>query len=312
VTRLVAQSAALKRVLAVIERAAPSRVPVVFVGESGVGKERFARLLHDKSGRPADRFVPVACGAIPEQLAEGLLFGHVRGAFSGAERDAAGLIRSADGGTLFLDDISVLPLPMQARLLRTVDGGEVTPLGGETLRVDVRIAVASPVALEALVRAGRLREDLCYRLASVSVEIPPLRDRPEDVHLLLDGALAAAGCSASQEAKALLLGHGWPGNVRELLHVMEAASVLVGKGGDVGVEHLPERIAGRAPQTSVASLLPGPDESLEVRPRLAALERVLIQEALRRHGGNRRAAAKACGLSPRAFLYKLRASGMDQ
>lgn len=311
-TTLVAASPSLRRVLSVITRAAPSRVPVVLVGESGVGKERLARLLHDESGRPLDRFIAVACAAIPETLAESLLFGHMRGAFSGAEKDAAGLVRSADGGTLFLDDISALPLSVQAKLLRTLDAGEVMPLGGEVEKVDVRIAVASPVGLEALVKAGRLREDLCYRLTSVSVDIPPLRERPEDVHALLEGLLREVGCSVTTEARALLLGHAWPGNVRELMHVIEAASVLVGQGGVIGVEQLPERITQKRAQSPVALLVPGPGESLDVRPRIAALEKLIMEEALRRHDGNRRAAAKACGLSPRAFLYKLRAYGLDE
>ncbi|MEW5853719.1 MAG: sigma 54-interacting transcriptional regulator [Myxococcota bacterium] len=316
-TEVAAASAAMREAVRIIDRAARSNAPVVLVGPSGVGKERLAQRLHAHSPRGMGPFITVACAAVPESLAESLFFGHVRGAFSGATQDSPGHFTRAHGGTLFLDELGSLSLALQAKLLRAIDGGEVQPLGGEATRVDVRLVVASSTRLEELVTAGTLREDLCYRLSSVTVRVPPLRERPEDVEALMAELVQSRKLRLTTGAREALRTYPWPGNVRELVHTLEAASVMVDEGSAIDLRHLPERIqratlpsSGDDPVEKVVGP-DTPDSALDVRRRVAALERALMAEALRRHGGNRRAAARACGLSPRAFLYKLRAYGLE-
>ncbi len=314
---LVVESAALAQAVAVLKRAAAGNIPVVLVGPSGVGKETLARAAHDGGPRARGPYVAVACGAIPEQLVDSVLFGHVRGAFTGAVADAPGQFGAADGGTVFLDEIGALPLVLQARLLRVMEDGTITPVGGNPRVVDVRVVVATQVALPQLVAQGQLREDLAFRLGALTVTIPPLRERPQDVQALLDAACTRLGVRLSPDARRTLLDAPWKGNARELLHVMEALHVLCDAGATVELGDLPAHLVGgvgtssspgapdRVTPQTVAAL-----EVLDVRTHVNALEATLLAEALRRTSGNRTAAAALTGLSRRAFLYKVRAYGL--
>src|SRR5207244_4279567 len=217
--------------LEMLRRAAPSRLPVLILGESGSGKEVAARAVHELSPRAGEAFVPVNCGAISPELAEAELFGHERGAFTGAVGSSPGAFGAADGGTLFLDEVGDLPLPLQVKLLRALEAGEVKPVGSpRPRRIDVRIVCATHRDLRRLVRAGSFREDLYYRLAGLSVVLPPLRDRKEDIVPLAEHFLAQEEDGVQRgfaaDARARLLGHRWPGNARELRHVVQLAVVL--------------------------------------------------------------------------------------
>src|SRR5437764_11842167 len=218
--------AALGHALELLRRAAPARLPVLIRGESGSGKEVAARAVHALSPRVDEPFVPVNCGAISPELAEAELFGHERGAFTGAIASSPGAFGAANGGTLFLDEIGDLPLPLQVKLLRALEAGEVKPVGAARPRaIDVRVICATHHDLRARVREGAFREDLFYRLRGVTVELPPLRARPRDILPLAEHFLAD-GKSFAPDARSALLAHRWPGNVRELRHVVQLAALL--------------------------------------------------------------------------------------
>jgi transcriptional regulator with PAS, ATPase and Fis domain len=268
-------------------------VPVLVLGESGTGKELVARALHENGPRKQRAFVSENCSAIPETLLESTLFGHVRGAFTGAARGHAGLFSVAHQGTLFLDEIGEMSLGMQAKLLRVLETGEVRPLGAEKSQyVDVRVIGATARDLEAMVRAGTFREDLFYRLNVVSVKVPPLRDRRADILLLMKHFLAkhasAAIPSVSEAAAASLESYGWPGNVRELEN--EARRALVMAADVITAEHLSPRVQGK-PQTA------GAVNDLNVRARVDLLETELVRTALDKTRGNQTRAAELLGLS---------------
>jgi PAS domain S-box-containing protein len=266
---IVARSPAMLEMFEILPEAARSGSTILVEGPSGSGKELVARAVHDLSPRRDGPFVPVNCGAIPETLLESELFGVVRGAFTGATRDRRGRFAAASGGTLFLDEIGELPKTLQVRLLRVLEDGTYTPLGSnETLRADVRVVAATNRDLEELMRENAFREDLFYRLAVVRFRLPPLKDRPEDVPLLIDHFVPRLARIAgkdvvgvSEEALALLLDHDWPGNVRELKNAFEHAIVLC-PGGLIRPEHLPAslRRAG-APPPRRASRTPRPASS---------------------------------------------------
>ncbi len=299
--RVVAQSAAMKRVLQTVRDLSQNESNVLIEAESGTGKELIARAIHETSPRGAGAFVPVDCGALPEGIIEGELFGYVRGAFTGAVRDAAGLFRSAHGGTLFLDEIGELPVPLQAKLLRVIQEREVRPLGSATAEsVDVRIIAATNRDLAGLVRENRFRSDLFYRLRVVSIHLPPLRDRPEDVAVLASHFVerAAAGrrvIGLEPAALERLIAHRWDGNVRELENTIEAAIALA-QGERVTVADLRMGDFG----TPRAAEPAGIDLSLE------AFERACLEEALRRSPGDVRAAAGLLGIGRSSFYRKLR------
>jgi transcriptional regulator with GAF, ATPase, and Fis domain len=291
--RIVGESAAVQHLLALLDRITLTDVPVLVLGESGSGKELVARALHDNGPRKAQAFVSENCSAIPETLLESTLFGHVRGAFTGAARGHAGLFSIAHQGTLFLDEIGEMSLGMQAKLLRVLETGEVRPLGSEKSQfVDVRIIGATQRDLEAMVAAGTFREDLFYRLNVVSVKVPPLRERRADILLLMKHFLAkyAGGDvpSVSEAAAACLEGYAWPGNVRELEN--EARRALVMGSGLIGIDQLSPRVVGR-PQTA-----PGVND-LNVRARVDQLETELLRTALDKTHGNQTRAAEMLGLS---------------
>jgi len=310
---IVAASPVMIGVLETLERAAEFKSTVLLTGESGTGKEVLARAIHAQSPRRDEAFVAVNCAAIPENLLESELFGHARGAFTGADRARRGLFVEAHGGTLFLDEIGELPVALQAKLLRVLQEEEVRPVGESKSRsVDVRVIAATVRELEGDVASGRFREDLFYRLNVMRVHVPPLRERREDIPLLLDHYLAQFRESLGRpvreigdEALAKLTGYRWPGNVRELANVIERA-VILASGEQITLRELPTELvstAGAAPDSFAAN-----DFSLR-RARRAA-ESELIRSALRATEGNRTHAAKLLGISHRALLYKLKEYGI--
>jgi two-component system response regulator AtoC len=310
---LVARSPAMTAALELARKAAPHDSPVLLSGASGTGKELVAKLIHRESRRHDGPFVPVNCGAIPETLLESEFFGHVKGAFTGADRERGGLFEAAHGGTLFLDEVGDLPQPLQVKLLRALQEGEVRKVGGtETAKVDVRVLSATNQDLEEAVSNGDFREDLYYRLAVIPIHLPPLASRREEVpelaRHLLDrhrARMAVDVDSISPEAMEYLLDYPWPGNVRELENILERAMVLC-EGSRIEPSDLPEQVRVPAPQGYLAD----PGDDLSVKRRTAEMERHLIQRALDRTGGNKTQAAELLELSPRALRYKLHDYGL--
>ncbi len=288
---VIAKSPAMLEVMRLARRVARAAVPVLVHGESGTGKELIARAIHAESPRAGRPFIAENCGAIPETLLESALFGHVKGAFTGADRDRAGLFEVADGGTLFLDEIGEMSPSMQVRLLRVLEDGQVRPVGSTKVRrVDVRIVAASHRDLAELVERGAFRQDLFFRLAVVRVDIPPLRDRVDDVPLLVAHFLEKHGSEDARFSRAAMdrmLAHPFPGNVRELENEVRRAIAL--SDGEIRPEHLSPAVRTR----------PRPDGGggTRLRDQVDALERRLIEEALERHGGNQSRAAEALGVS---------------
>jgi DNA-binding NtrC family response regulator len=305
-SEIVAESPAMRRVLDLVERAAPAEVPVLILGESGTGKEIVARALHRGNTGRRGPFVAVSCAAIPETLLESQLFGYRRGAFTDAREDRRGLFQEAENGTLLLDEIGDMPLLLQAKLLRALQEKEVHALGAPApVPVDVRILAATRHELDALVKEGRFREDLLYRLNVITVRIPPLRERPEDVLPLLayflekqSKRLGRASRGFSAAALELLRGYHWPGNVRELENLVERVLVL-SRGATVGVEDLPDSIRGR----------PAASLDAEGPHSLARVERDHILRILRAAGGNKAATARLLGMDRKTLYRKLEAYG---
>ncbi len=301
---IVGSSPAWRRVVDVATQAAPSLATVLVLGESGTGKELLARYIHDKSARAGRPFIAVNCAAIPETILESELFGHERGAFTGAVVKKDGRFARASGGTLFLDEIGELSSSVQVKLLRVLQEGEYEPLGGNTVKSDVRIVAATNRDLIAEVQAGRFREDLFYRLNVIAITAPPLRARREDVPLLVDHFLglycAKNGRPRLKPTRGALdrmLDYPWPGNVRELENVVERAVVL-SRSGDSLTEHdLPDAIAHAAPvPTKLAFDIGTPLEEIELR---------VIKETLRSTKGDKSLAAQLLGISTRTIYRKL-------
>ncbi|WP_438001259.1 sigma 54-interacting transcriptional regulator [Sorangium sp. So ce185] len=289
---IIGESEAVRAMLRLVDRVTASEVPVLIHGESGSGKELVARAIHHNGPRAAHPFVGENCGAIPEGLLESALFGHVRGAFTGADRPRAGLFEVADRGTLFLDEIGEMSLAMQTKLLRVLEDGLVRPLGSDRARkVDVRVIAATHRDLDALVRARAFREDLFYRLNIITIRVPPLRERATDVPLIVQHLVAKHGrgpVRVTRGAMERLSAYGWPGNVRQLENEIRRAIVLC--DGTIDREHLSPEIAhggGAAPR----------ELGLNVRARIDALETELVRDALERTRGNQTQAAKLLGLS---------------
>jgi DNA-binding NtrC family response regulator len=311
---LVARDPALAPVLDLLRRAAPSPLPVMILGESGSGKEVAARAVHELSGRSSGPFVPVNCGAISRELAEAELFGHERGSFTGAVSSAPGAFGAADGGTLFLDEIGDLPPPLQVKLLRALEAGEVKPVGAARPRaIDVRVVCATHQDLRARVREGAFREDLYYRLRGVTVELPPLRARPHDILLLAEHFLPPRR-SFAPDARTRLLAHRWPGNVRELRHVVQLAALLsesqVVRAHAIQFDAPPGAWEPRVCEGDAPSL---PETAVDLRGKtLAELEELAIRSSLLRHAGNRRAVAQELGIARSSLLRKLDAFGLRE
>ncbi len=300
---IVGQSAVLRRVLQVVAQAAPSSATVLILGESGTGKELIARAVHEGSGR-VGAFVAVNCAAIPEAILEAELFGHEKGAFTGATVRREGRFARATGGTLFLDEIGELTPSVQVKLLRVLQEGEYEPVGGVTQKTDARIVAATNRDLRGEVEAGRFREDLYYRLNVIAVTAPPLRARPEDIPLLVDHFLTVY-CRKNQRhlpqvpsaVLERLVHYAWPGNVRELENVIERCVVL-SQRETLGLEDLPESIieSAGAPLSSL---------SFSIGTPLDQVEQSMIRETLRHTNGDKSLAAQLLGISARTIYRKL-------
>jgi two-component system response regulator HydG len=301
---LIGNSAAMHRLLDQINQVAPATTTVLIQGESGSGKELVARALHRKSRRSRGPFVAINCAAIPVTLLESELFGHERGAFTGAFARREGRFKLADGGTLFLDEVAELDPTMQAKLLRVLQEGEFERLGGtQTLKVDVRVLTSTNKPLMERVRNGQFREDLFYRLNVIALTVPPLRERSDDVLLLSQHFLARFAeknrkdvRSISREAMELLIAHDWPGNVRELENTLEHAVVLC-RGDTVRAEDLPDLVAS---DQSAKQYL-----TIQLGTPLDEIEQQVIQQTLRLTRGNKRLAAQLLGIATRTVYRKL-------
>jgi DNA-binding NtrC family response regulator len=307
---LVGVSTAIRQLRATVEKVGPRDVTVLVTGETGTGKELVSSMLHEASGRAGRPLVSVNCGAIPRDLAESELFGHVRGAFTGALQPRRGFFGAADSGTLVLDEVEALPLEAQAKLLRAVEQGEVQTVGADYARkVDVRVIACTNTELRGEVKAGRFRQDLYYRLAVVSVVVPPLRARPEDIPVL--AAHFAELYSKRFRAGPVRFGEGvleelqsrpWPGNVRELENAI-ASMVALCDGGVLAP--VPELCESDAKAASSAG------DGLDFRSRVKAFERALLLEALAASGNNRSGAARQLGLSRTTLLGLLERHGLQ-
>ena len=315
----IGRSDAAQQVIGMVKKVAGYPSTVLVTGESGTGKELLANALHALSDRASQAFVPINCAAMPENLLESELFGHERGAFTGAVRAHAGLFEQADGGTLLLDEIGDMPLPLQTRLLRVLEDGRVRRVGGSRdIAVDVRVVAATAMDLDQAVAAGRFRRDLFYRLNVVHVRIPPLRSRREDIPLLAERLIARTAerlaCptpAVAAEALRALVRHPWPGNVRQLENALEYA-VLMAQGDVIGLLSLPPEIrdASLAGETRDQPRAIA-DGDLSIKRRVAALERELIVAALEKTGGNRSQAARLLEISAKALRYKIRDYGIE-
>jgi two-component system response regulator PilR (NtrC family) len=309
---MVGDSPAIDQVRELIRRVAPTDSSVLIRGESGTGKELAARALHYFSPRSRRPFATVNCAAIPETLLESELFGHVKGAFTGAVSDKIGMLEVAAGGTFFLDEISEMSPALQAKLLRVLEEREYKPVGGvQTCHADVRFVSATNRELEKEVAAGRFREDLFYRLNVIPLNLPPLRHRRQDVPLMAGYFLRRFGQRAgktitgfTEEAREALLRCRWPGNVRELENSIERAVALC-EGPTIGLEHLPELRSGETGTSVPGPPASFPPEGVDLDRRLEEFERWHLERALERAGGNMTEAARLLKLSVRSFRYRL-------
>jgi len=294
----------MRRVLDVISQVAPASTTILIQGESGTGKELVARSIHRQSNRSQGPFVAINCAAIPATLIESELFGHERGAFTGAFSRREGRFKLADGGTLFLDEIADLDPFMQAKLLRVLQEGEYQRLGGsQTLKVDVRVLASTNKPLLEQVKAGAFREDLFYRLNVIAIQMPPLRERMEDVALLAQHFLAKFADknrkdirTISRDAMELLMMHDWPGNVRELENTLEHAVVL-SRGDTIRAEDLPDLVAS---DTTAKQYM-----TIQLGTPLEDIEQQVIQQTLRFTKGNKRLAAQLLGIATRTVYRKV-------
>ncbi|WP_343650964.1 sigma-54 dependent transcriptional regulator [Herbaspirillum sp.] len=307
--QLVGDSEAMRQVFKQIGRAATSDATVLILGETGTGKELVARALHRNGSRAARAFVAVNCAAIPAELIESELFGHVKGAFSGATQHRMGRFQEADGGTLFLDEIGDMALPTQAKILRVLQERELTPVGGsQPLRVDVRVIAATHRDLPQEIREGRFREDLWYRLQVLPILVPPLRERPGDILAIAEHFLRQHGGEQPKRISAAaarrLLQHGWPGNVRELRNTMERAAVM-SHGSCIEVEDI------ALPGPSVPGAIQGAaiDWDGPLAAAVAQVEKLMLERALAAAGGNRAEAARRLGISRQQLYRKLEEQG---
>jgi two-component system response regulator AtoC len=308
---IIGTSTAMRQLLATVARVAPKDVTVLVRGETGTGKELIASLVHVQSSRSRAPLVRFNCAAIPGELAEAELFGHAQGAFTGATHARAGFFAQADGGTLVLDEVGELPLPIQAKLLRALQGGEIQPVGATRIeRVDVRVVACTNRDLAADVRAGRFREDLYYRLAVVELLVPPLRDHREDIPVLADEFVRRYGkrfgngdVRLSQGLVEALCHARWPGNVRQLENAV-ARMVALESASEIGPEAFAE-----APAPTPTELTTEPDSQRTLPEQIEALERSVIARTMDAVAGNRSEAARRLGVSRGTLIERLRKYG---
>lgn len=325
---MIGASKKMRDVFELLKRISPTKANVLILGESGTGKELVAHAIHRNSSEKPGPFVAVNCTAIPESLFESEMFGHKKGSFTGAFTDKEGLFEAAQGGTLFLDEVGEIPLTFQTKLLRAIQEKKVRPVGGtEDLPVDLRIISATNKSLEELMKNGTFREDLYYRLNVISVSLPPLRERREDVPALAEHFARKAGLSTgkpikgiSKEAMALLEKYNFPGNVRELENILERAAALESRGL-IFPESLPEKVQllqNELPATSSSSVPSGGLETevmsgagIDLEKKVEQLERQYIQDALSKTGGAKKKAADLLGISFRSLRYRIEKYGID-
>ncbi|GAB4357840.1 MAG: two-component system response regulator PilR [Gammaproteobacteria bacterium] len=316
--RLIGESEGIERVRRMIAKLARSQAPVYISGESGVGKELVARMIHEQGPRADHPFVPVNCGAIPNELMESEFFGHRKGSFTGAVNDKIGLFQSADGGTLFLDEVAELPLHMQVKLLRAIQEKAIRPIGDQKeVGVDVRILSATHKNLAELVQRGEFRQDLFYRINVIELKVPPLRERAADIPLLAEQILQRLCrvtemplATLSDEARERLMHYQFPGNVRELENILERAITLC-ENGIVEPEDLclPEGGEGAAPLMPEIEL--PEEEEIQLEPYLDKIEKEIITRTLEQTRWNKTAAAKKLGITFRALRYRLKKLGLE-
>jgi two-component system, NtrC family, response regulator AtoC len=314
----IGRSPKMRELYDLIRQVAPARSSVLIVGETGTGKELVARAIHQASGR-SGLFVPINCAAIPADLLESELFGHQKGAFTGAHRDRMGKFELSSGGTIFLDEVTEMPLALQAKLLRVLQEETVERLGAQrAVRVDLRIVAATNRDPQPAVDDGLMRQDLFFRLNVVRVDVPPLRERHEDIQLLAGHFLqkysSELGRPVPHLTKAVmqsLLVYSWPGNVRELENLMERASVLC-RGTTVDLQLLPPdmTVAAVVPSSAPSASGAGESESLVLEARVSALEKRLITAALERSDDNKSAASRLLRISERTLWYKIKKYGL--
>lgn len=308
---VVGKSEAMRKTLNLVERIAGSRTSVLITGESGTGKERIARRIHESSDRADGPFLVVNCGALPENLMESELFGHEKGAFTGAIEKTLGVFREAEGGTLLLDEVGELPLSLQVKLLRVLQERAVRPVGApKEIAVNVRVLAATNRDMEEEVKAGTFRQDLYYRINVIRVELPPLRERRDDISALADRFMERFAAETGKEIRGFtpdalraLMSYEFPGNVRELENVLERAVTLAGSSM-IGLGDLPEDLSGLAGSTA-SQIIQLPSEGCKLDEVLTEVERRLLLEALERTGGVRTKAAKLLGVSFRSLRYRL-------
>jgi transcriptional regulator with PAS, ATPase and Fis domain len=309
--RPVGTSKAWLDVLHLAETVAPTESTVLIQGESGTGKEVIARYLHDLSARKDAAFLSINCGALPETLLESELFGHVRGAFTGAVRDRVGLFGAASGGTFFLDEIGETTPATQVKLLRALQHREVIPVGAsEAVPIDTRVIAATNRELDEEIRAGRFRSDLFYRLNVIAIHLPPLRQRPDDIPILAESFLARSAAVRGEQPKRLhsdavtaMQEYGWPGNVRELENAIERAIILT-NGPEIPVSALPKAITEQRTMPLVSTRTPP-------NPTLEAVERAYIMWVLTNEHGNKSRTAEVLGIDPSTLYRKLGRYGLD-
>jgi two-component system response regulator HydG len=307
---IIGKSGSMQDVTKTARQVAASDIPVLIMGESGTGKELIARAIHASSRRRKQRLVALNCAGLSESILEDELFGHVRGAFTGAAGEREGRFEHADGGTLFMDEIGDMPQAMQAKLLRVLENGEVVRLGSnDPIRVDVRLISATNRDLDEMVAEKRFREDLFFRIKGVTIRIPPLRERREDISLLVYYFLKQAAERYNKpiegvdpQAQQLLMGYSWPGNVRQLKNVIENMVVL-SNGPQLGIESLPREI-----RPAGGEVVGGLDNVVGMS--LEQIEKAAIRNALKSTNGNREHAAKMLGIGERTLYRKIREYGL--
>jgi two-component system response regulator PilR (NtrC family) len=315
--RLIGKSPAMHRVFEVVRKIASARTSVLLIGESGTGKELAARALHELSGRSEHAFIAVNCGAIPETLLESEFFGHVKGSFTGASTDRTGLFEAAHGGTIFLDEIGELPAPMQVKLLRVLQERRVKRVGGvQEKEVDVRVVAATNRDLETEVEKGTFRQDLFYRLNVIQLRLPPLRERREDIPILVDHFVRKLAAEHGRqitgvdpEAMSALMSYSFPGNVRELENLIERA-VTLAPGDRISLDTLPNLSPTSAAGARLGPAAELPEEGLDLEKVVDDFERGILIKALERTRGNRTEAARLLGVTFRSLRYRLSKLGI--